>query len=419
MLLSIRNYLVANNWPAFGVDIATVSAALVIMLLFAVLIYWFATRTFVPLLEKAMHRTTFKWDDYFVKHNFFKDLAMLLPLVFFYTTADVFLVDYATSAEIMRRLSMTLFIFVALRCFNDLLLITADIYNSTRKTADKPITAYLNAIKLFLYLFCGIFIVATLTDKSPWGIFSVMGGLTAVLLLIFKDSILGFVASLQLFSHNMIRVGDWIEMQKYGADGDVVEVNIHTVKVQNWDKTITTIPTYALVSNSFKNWRGMNESGGRRIKRSIFIDMQSICFCTEAMLEKFSSFEFIADYIKEKQTEISNYNQQHEVDTSTTVNGRRQTNIGILRAYIKAYLHNHSKIHQNMTLLVRHLQPTDKGLPIEIYVFSNDQVWVNYEDIQADIFDHILAVIPEFGLRVYQAPAGYDFQRLSSFGDSN
>jgi miniconductance mechanosensitive channel len=208
----------------------------------------------------------------------------------------------------------------------------------------------------------------------------------------------------------MVRIGDWIEMPKYGADGDVIDVTLHTVKVQNWDKTISTIPAYHLISDSFKNWRGMSESGGRRIKRSVSIDMSSVKFCTPDMLNRFEKFQLITDYIKSRRTEISEYNRAHQVDTSELINGRNMTNIGTFRAYLVAYLRNHPLIHDEMTFLVRQLPPGDHGLPIEIYVFSKDQVWANYEAIQADIFDHILAVLPSFELRVFQEPTGHDFR---------
>ena len=239
-------------------------------------------------------------------------------------------------------------------------------------------------------------------------------GVTAVLLLIFKDAILGFVAGIQLSANNMIHIGDWIDMPKYGADGDVIDITLTTVKVQNWDKTISTIPAYSLISDSFKNWRGMSESGGRRIKRSINIDMNTICFCDEQMIEKYRHIQYIADYIDAKKREIDEHNIAANVDDSELVNGRRMTNIGTFRAYVIAYLKNHPKINRDMTFLVRQLQPNENGLPIEIYVFSSDKVWANYEAIQADIFDHILAAVPNFGLRVFQNPTGSDFNRLLS-----
>ncbi|MCD6388553.1 MAG: mechanosensitive ion channel, partial [Desulfobulbaceae bacterium] len=317
---------------------------------------------------------------------------------------------------VIRRLCMTILVFLAARMIDSILRTVEEIYKRSEEAKKKPIGGFLSVVRIAMFIFAGIFIVSTLTDKSPWGIFSVLGGLMAVVLLIFKDTILGFVASLQLAGNDMVRVGDWIEMPKFEADGDVIDVSINTVKVQNWDKTISTIPTYALVTNSFKNWRGMSESGGRRIKRSLCLDMNSVRFCNAELLEKLNKFGLLKEYLQKKQEEIDLYNQEHNFDSSSVPNGRRQTNIGVFRAYVKSYLANHPKINKNMTFLVRHLPPTSKGLPMEIYVFSSDQVWANYEEIQADIFDHILAVLPEFGLRVFQEPSGLDFQSLQIAG---
>jgi miniconductance mechanosensitive channel len=268
-------------------------------------------------------------------------------------------------------------------------------------------------VKLIIYLVGVIFVISLLIGRTPIYLFSGLGAMTAVLMLIFKDAILGFVAGIQLTANKMVTPGDWIQMPKYGADGDVIEVALTTVKVRNWDKTITTIPTYALISDSFKNWRGMRESGGRRIKRAINIDMNTIRLCTPEMLERFRRIQYISDYIDRKQKEVKEYNREHGVDDTSSVNGRRLTNIGTFRAYVIAYLKNHPMVRQDMTFLVRQLAPTEHGLPIEVYVFCKDIVWANYEAIQADIFDHFLAVVPEFDLRVYQSPAGSDFSRLT------
>jgi miniconductance mechanosensitive channel len=295
---------------------------------------------------------------------------------------------------------------------DSVLLAIREIYSKSDIASRRPIRGYLDAVKIVAYIMSGIFIVSILTDRSPWGVLSILGGFTVVLMLVFKDTILGFVASIQLSGHDMVRIGDWIEMPKYGADGDVIDVSIHTVKVRNWDKTITTIPTYGLVTDAFKNWRGMSESGGRRIKRALHIDMSSIKFCSDEMLERFRKFDLIKDYIVGKQNEINEYNKEYATETSQLINGRRQTNIGVFRAYIVAYLKNHPKVHQNMTFLVRHLEPTKHGLPVQIYVFSNDQAWANYEAIQSDIFDHLLAAVPEIDLRVFQDPTGYDFAKI-------
>jgi len=239
-----------------------------------------------------------------------------------------------------------------------------------------------------------------------------LGAFSAVLLLVFKDAILGLVAGVQLTANDMLRPGDWISMPKYDADGTVTDITLTTIKVQNWDKTISTVPAYSLFTDSFKNWRGMEESGGRRIKRSINIDMTSVKFCTEPMLEKYKQFQHIIDYVKNTEVEIQKYNSDKRVNTKVVVNGRRQTNIGVFRAYLYAYLQSHPDVRNDMTFLIRQLQPGEYGLPIEIYVFSKVQAWAQYEAIQADIFDHILAVIPEFDLRVFQNPSGGDFKSL-------
>jgi miniconductance mechanosensitive channel len=288
------------------------------------------------------------------------------------------------------------------------------IYSNFRASKEIPIKGFIQITKIAIYFLSAIFVISILLNKTPVYLLSGIGALAAVLMLIFRDSILGFVAGIQLAANRMVSNGDWIEMPKYGADGDVLEVALTTVKVQNWDKTITTIPTYALISESFKNWRGMQESGGRRIKRSVNIDMNSISFCNEEMLERFGKVQYISEYIETKRAELEEFNKAAKVDNASLANGRRMTNVGTFRAYVRAYLRNHPMINEQMTFLVRQLQPTQNGLPIEIYVFSKDQVWANYEAIQADIFDHILAVVPEFDLRVYQNPSGSDFRDLVS-----
>jgi miniconductance mechanosensitive channel len=257
-----------------------------------------------------------------------------------------------------------------------------------------------------------VVIVAILIDKNVAWLLSGLGAMTAVLLLIFKDTILSLVASIQISSNDLFKVGDWVEAPQFGADGDVIDIALHAVKIQNWDKTISIIPTNKLIDSTFRNWRGMSESGGRRIKRSLFIDMNSIHLCDETILQKFTRFELLREYIQQKQKEVAEHNKTHNIDTSELINGRRLTNIGTFRAYIEAYLRNNSQIHPEMTFLVRQLEPTATGLPIQIYVFTNDTDWIRYEDIQADIFDHLLAVIPEFGLKIFQSPTGKDFGKL-------
>ena len=276
-----------------------------------------------------------------------------------------------------------------------------------------PLRGLLQSIKLIASILTGILIVSLLMDKSPLILLSGLGALSAVLLLVFKDPILGLVAGIQLSANNMLTVGDWLEMPKYGADGDVVDIALTTVKVKNWDKTITTIPTYALISDSFKNWRGMAESGGRRIKRSIHIEMGSVCFLDKAQIEELKKAQLISDYIASKVPAIDQENIEKNLDMTVLQNGRRLTNIGTFRQYLSSYLQQHPGIHQQMTLIVRQLEPSSEGLPIEVYAFTNTTSWNAYEDIQSDIFDHIIAVIPAFYLKIHESPTGNDVRLLA------
>jgi len=386
------------------------SATLAALLILIFLTGWASRRFLTPLLEEAVARSTIKWDDTLVEHLFFKRLAYLVPTVAVYLACDLIYPSESPSGILLKRITLIFFVIISVRVLDAFLQAAHDIYRTHGATKTKPIRGYIQAVTIVVYIMAGIFIVAIATNQSPWGILTVFGGLTAVLILVFKDTLLGFVASIQLSANDMVRVGDWIEMPKYGADGDVVDVSINTIKVRNWDKTIATIPTYALVSDSFKNWRGMTESGGRRIKRALFLDMNSVRFCNEETLTRFGKIELLKPYLNNKCAEITTYNSKHHGDPGSPLNDRQQTNIGVFRAYIVAYLRNHPKIRQDMTFLVRHLEPTAQGLPMEIYVFSSEQAWADYEAIQADIFDHILAAVPEFGLRIFQFPSGHDLK---------
>jgi miniconductance mechanosensitive channel len=287
-----------------------------------------------------------------------------------------------------------------------------EIYNTTPYAHHRPIKGYIQLLKILVYFMAGIMIIAILLNRNPTVLLTGLGAIAAVLILVFKDTILGFVASIQLSANDMVKIGDWVEMRSHNADGTVIDITLNTVKVQNWDKTISTIPTYALVSESFNNWKGMEESGGRRIKRYIPIDTSSIKFCDQEMLKRFEKFDLIRGYVIEKEKELKEYNAGKKISEEDYISGRHQTNIGIFRKYLEVYLHQHPMINQDMTFLIRQLQPTEKGLPVEIYVFCKDQRWANYESIQADIFDHIFAVIPEFDLKVFQEPTGADFSKL-------
>lgn len=278
-----------------------------------------------------------------------------------------------------------------------------------------PIKGYLQVVKIAIYAIATILIIATLIDRSPLILLSGLGAMAAVLLLIFQDTILSLVASVQITSNDLIRVGDWVEMPQLNADGDVIDIALHTVKVQNWDKTISNIPTKRFISDSFKNWRGMQESGGRRIKRSLYLDQQSVHFLGADECERLHRFNLLDEYLTEKRREIDAWNAKLEERGKEPVNTRRITNIGSFRAYVERYLRSHGGIHQGMTLMVRQLSPTADGLPLEIYCFTNTVAWTEYEAIQSDIFDHLLAILPEFGLRVFQHPSGAD---MRDWGDS-
>jgi miniconductance mechanosensitive channel len=382
-------------------------AWLVIVLALAWLGNYITKRFILRFANRLVAKSKTQWDDALAKHHVFTLLSHLVPAIIIYFLAPTGLINMKLAAVIYM-------IVIGMLVINAFLSSVVDIYRTYEFARRTPIRGFMQVVKIVIFITGGIIILGMLVGRDPTKILAGFGAMTAVLMLIFKDAILGFVAGIQISANNMVHLGDWIEMPKYGADGDVIDISLTTVKVQNWDKTISTIPAYALISDSFKNWRGMSESDGRRIKRAINVDMNTIKFCDPMMLDKFRRIEHIAEYIDAKQSEIEKYNAAANIDNTELVNGRRMTNIGTFRAYVIAYLKNHPKINQNMTFLVRQLQPTECGLPIEIYVFSSDKVWANYEAIQADIFDHILAVIPEFGLRVFQNPTGSDFSRLAS-----
>lgn len=370
---------------------------------------FFAKKILLWAIRLAVSKTKNKWDDAFQNRRVFDYLSHLVPAIIIYLAAPLF-----PGLQIwIEKLSIIYFCFIGILFMNSLLNATDDIYRTFNIAKDLPIKGFLQIIKIVVGGFIFIIIVSTLIGKSPWVIVGSLGAMTAVLLLVFKDSLLGFVASLQLTFNDMVRIGDWIEMPKFGADGDIIDITLHTVKVRNWDMTVTTIPSYALISDSFKNWRGMSESGGRRIKRALNVDVNSVRFCTNEMLTKFEKFEFLSSYIKEKREELSKFNQWKKISEGELINGRHLTNIGTFRAYIQNFLENHPMIHKKMTLLVRQLPSTEKGIPIEIYCFSNDQNWNTYEQLQSDIFDHLFSVVQLFDLKIFQAPSGIDFNRVS------
>ena len=412
MLEWMQNWLTAHGINAGLSLYMSYTAAVIGVLLLAIAANFVAKRYILSAISHLIAKSKSKWDDAILGRRTLKRLANLAPALVIYVLAPIALEGLDFTVTLIRGVTQVYMLLTLMLVLDSLLNAFETMYQGFRAAREIPIKGFVQVLKLVIYFVTGILVISILLDKTPVYLLSGIGAFAAVMMLVFRDSILGFVAGIQLAANRMVAVGDWIEMPRYGADGDVLEVALTTVKVQNWDKTITTIPTYALISESFKNWRGMSESGGRRIKRSVSIDMNSIRFCNEEMLERFAKIQYISAYIDEKKRELQDYNQNKKVDMASLANGRRMTNIGTFRAYVKAYLLNHPSINQEMTFLVRQLPPTEHGLPIEIYVFSKDKVWANYEAIQADIFDHILAVLPEFDLRVYQDPTGADFRAL-------
>ena len=352
-------------------------------------------------LRKLVSKSKNQFDDELHKHGFFKRIGHIVPAVVIYLLSQL-LIEPLSLLAFLKNAAVIYVLIAAAMAISALLNTIEDTYNASNMAKKAPITGFIQVAKLFVVIIAGLLIISILMDKSPLLLLSGLGAVTAILLLLFRDTILGFVAGIQIAANRMVNTGDWIEMPKYGADGDVLQVGLTTVKVQNFDKTISTIPTYALISEPVKNWRGMAESDGRRIKRSLCIDIHSIHFCDHDMLNEFSKIRYIKNYIQTKLEKLQLFHSEQHIDTTDLINSRRLTNIGTLRAYMQAYLENHPDINHNMTLMVRQRPPTELGIPLEIYCFSKDKNWVNYEGIQGDIFDHFLAILPAFKLRAYQ-----------------
>lgn len=404
----IRNQLDGYGMSDQMVGYLSNMIMIVFIALVSILANFITKKIVLKVIVHIVNNNRYTWDNIIVEKKVFHKLSHLVPAIIIYSSAPIF----PPYRALIEKAAGTYMIIVTIMVFIALLNAFDAIYRSFEVSKIRPIRGYIQVVKIFLYVIGGIVVVSNLIGQNPVIILSGLGALSAVLMLIFKDSILGLVAGVQLSSNDMVRVGDWIEMPKYDANGDVIDITLNTVKVMNFDKTITMLPSYALISDSFKNWRGMQVSGGRRIKRSFYVDTTSISFCTEEMIGEFLKIHYLTDYITTKVNEINAYNIEHQINRESKVNGRQLTNIGVFREYIHQYLRNHPKINQDMTLIVRQLAPGDNGLPIEIYAFSNDINWVVYESIQADIFDHIFAIAPTFGLRAFQNPSGHDIVQL-------
>lgn len=373
-------------------------------------------KVILKIFSRIIKKNKYQWDDILLERKVFTRLANIIPGIIVYIFAPTF--NTSQVQTLVHRGAVIYILIVIFFVTNSLLDSIDAIYRTYPISKVRPIKGLLQVVKIVFYIVIGIVIIGTLMDQNPLLMLGGIGAFAAVFSFVFKDSILGFIAGIQLTSNDMLRIGDWIEMSKYGADGDVIDITLNTVKVQNFDKTIVTLPAYALVSDAFKNWRGMTEFGGRRIKRSIYLDVNSICFCSPIMLEKFKKIHYIRDYIIEKEKEILAYNNQQNINSELKINGRNLTNIGTFRVYIQTYLMNFPRLLKDMPIMVRQLPPTENGIPLEIYAFTDVTDWAAYEMIQADIFDHILSVAEEFGLRFFQNPTGYDMKQIS-MGSNN
>lgn len=406
----IYNYLVDSGLSAEWAAYINMAILLIGMLAILLLIDFILRKLLISLFSRLSVNSKTHFDDFLVKNRAPRNIAHIIPLILLFKALPFIFRDFQAAESFLLKVIEVLGIFLFLWIVRSLLHTIKDFLKTLPNLKDKPIDSYIQVFMIFAWAFGLFFAFSIITGIELWKFFTALGTASAVIILVFRDTIMGFVASIQVSINDMVRIGDWITFDKYGADGDVIEINLATVKVQNFDKTITTIPTYALISDSFKNWRGMTNSGGRRIKRAVLIKQESIRFLEKSDVESLQKIELIAEYLKTRSTDIDKYNTKHNVDKSILLNGRNLTNLGIFRKYIDAYLNNHSGVNKEMTIMVRQLNPTSQGIPMEVYAFSNDKRWANYEYIMADIFDHLLAAISYFDLEGFELPSSSNFK---------
>ncbi|MDA7915615.1 mechanosensitive ion channel family protein [Verrucomicrobia bacterium] len=416
MTETIINLLPVDLFPEMYKVLIVQLIAFALMIIFAIIGNVAARHLIVRFIRGVVKKTKNQWDDVFVKRGVFLRLSHLAPAMVVYSMGPMVFEGQENFISFVTKLSHLYMILTGLLFVDSILNAALEIYNGFKVSKKVPLRSFFQVAKIFIYFVGVIFMISLIVGQSPLKLMAGLGAMTAVLMLVFKDPILGFVAGIQLTTNKMLAIGDWVEMPSIGLDADVMELGLTTVKLRNYDKTITTVPTAAFINKPFKNWTGMTESGVRRIKRSISIDMNTIRFCDEEMTQRFSKIQYISEYLETKVKELDAYNTELKVDVGHRANGRHLTNIGTFRAYVEAYLHNNPVISKEMTFLIRQLKSTETGVPIEIYVFSKEQAWVKYEGIVSDIFDHLLAVVPEFDLRVYQSPSGHDLSQIGMDG---
>jgi len=409
----IKQWLTSNGIPDQYLTISATIAGVLLVLIASALCFYIVKHRFVVLLQHLFSRSKNTWDDLLVDHQVLNRVAALTPSLFILFLVPLLLPEQNSVSTFVIALMKVIIVFQIAYCISALLNLIQSVYQHKAKAKYLPLNASIQVIKLVIYLVATILAISYILGRSPIYLLSGLGALTAVLLLVFQDTIKGLVASIQISANRMVAPGDWVELPQYGADGDVLEIGLNTVKIQNFDRTVTTVPTYALISGSFKNWRDMFHSGGRRIKRAITVDVASIKFYNTDEIQALSDIKLLAPYLQAKQDEIKVSNATHGLNEQDTLNTRQLTNVGTFRAYIEAYLKQHAKVHKEMTCMVRQLPASTTGVPLELYFFSNDQNWVNYEGIQADIFDHLYAIAPVFNIRIFQHPTGFDWQQSS------
>ena len=412
--LILKEWLISLGMSDYLAILTNTFVIILIIILISYLSYLITSKILFRVIRKLVKRTKYTWDDIIFQEKVLKRISHLVPAIIIYYFAEIGLVDFPKVAPVIQSATYIYMIFAGMLIIDAFLSSLHDAYLTLSISKERPIKGYIQSVKLVMYALGIILIISVIIGQSPKVLFASLGAVAAILILVFKDTILGFVSGIQLSANQMVKPGDWISMPSRNADGTVLEITLNTVKVQNWDKTISTIPTYALISESFQNWKGMEESKGRRIKRSLHVDIKTVKFCDDKMLNRFKKIKLIRDYIETKQEDIVKYNIEKGIENDK-VSRRNLTNLGIFRIYIEKYLEQHPNIYPNespYTAMVRHLDPTEKGIPIQIYAFSKIQSWVEYEKVQADIFDHILAVISEFELSIFQNPTGDDFKKM-------
>ena len=398
------NYFIDLSLSEIWATYLNMIALLIISLIIISIIDLAINKISLNFFHKIAEKTKSNFDDILIENNFFKKIAHIVPFFVALYLIPIIFTDFDTAEIIISKIVKVVYVILIIIVIKSALNSVKDYFRTLPRLKDKPIESFIQVIMIFVWIAGLISIIVIINGAEIWKFFTALGAASAVLLLVFKDTILGFVASIQVSINDMVRIGDWITFDKYGADGNVTEINLATVKVQNFDKTITTIPTYALISDSFKNWRGMENSGGRRIKRAVIIKLNSVKYLSKNEVIKLKKIELLSAYLKNRSEDIDKYNTNNNINKDLLINGRNLTNIGVFRKYVETYIENHSGVNKDMMIMTRQLAPTTQGLPIEIYAFSSDKRWQNYEYIMADIFDHVIAAVPYFELEIFELP---------------